>query len=425
LPFPLFWLLLRQKAWSADGALEFELPLMRAYISFLKGNLHPVFFGWMLTFFSSFGQTFFISLFVPSILYQFGLSKSAFGGYYAVATVVASFFLLLYGHKVDSHPLKPFTLKTILLLTVSCVLLAAAVHPAMVFVALIGLRLGGQGLMSHISLSVMSRHFTADRGKALSISSLGYPMGEMVFPLVIGIILSLFNWQIAMLFAASLLVIVLATVKQFDLESYDVPEVKKEQPDGGKWRYFREIISEKSFLILILPVFTFTFVSTGVFFFQYVLAAERQWPLEWYAMCFAGYAMVRFSFVLFGGLLTDRFSARKLFPYYLIPLILGLLALAGIQGKLAALLFLLLIGVTAGTSSIVSSAVIAELYGTARVGQVRSLFSMFMVLSSALAPLSFGYFLDHGVTMGQIAVGCTLFLTLVTLHSQRIRFLKS
>lgn len=84
-----------------------------------------------------------------------------------------------------------------------------------------------------------------------------------------------------------------------------------------------------------------------------------------------------------------------------------------------------MIGVTAGISSIVITAVIAELNGTARVGQVRSLFSKIMGLGTALAPITFGYLLDHGTSMGQIAVGCAMFLFLVTLHCLRIRFLRA
>ncbi|MCH8524556.1 MAG: hypothetical protein LAT52_08405, partial [Balneolales bacterium] len=63
---------------------------MRSYLDFLKRNFEPVFFGFLLTFFSSFGQTFLISLFVPFILADLAFSNSVFGGYYAMATIVSS-----------------------------------------------------------------------------------------------------------------------------------------------------------------------------------------------------------------------------------------------------------------------------------------------------------------------------------------------
>ncbi|WP_162056403.1 MFS transporter [Pontibacter pamirensis] len=396
---------------------------MRTYYIFLKENLSPVFFGWLLTFFSSFGQTFFISLFVPFILDQFNFSKSVFGGYYAVATIIASIFLLQFGHRVDSRPLRPLTIQTVLLLFASSIVLGLAIHPAMVFIALIGLRLGGQGFMSHISLSVMSRYFSADRGKALSISAMGYPVGEIVFPLIVGLLLTFLNWHLALIISAVTLLSVFLMIRKLNLEVLDVHEDNVEVSGGEKWEYFRQIVSEKPFSVLIPPVFTFSFVTTGIFFFQYVLAKEKGWPLEWYAMCFSGYAIVRFLFLLYGGILTDKFTASKLFPFYLFPFVLGLLALAIIPGKIAALFFLLFTGVSAGMSSIVTSAVIAELYGTGRVGQVRSLFSMIMVLSTALAPVVIGFLLDHGITVSQIGFGCAAALGLVSVNSFRIRSL--
>ncbi|WP_181885103.1 MFS transporter [Pontibacter diazotrophicus] len=397
---------------------------MRTYYLFLKENAGPVFFGWLLTFFSSFGQTFFISLFVPFILDQFHFSKSVFGGYYAVATIIASFFLLQFGHRVDSRPLRPLTIQTILLLLASSIMLGLAIHPAMVFIALVGLRLGGQGFMSHISLSVMSRYFSADRGKALSISAMGYPAAEMVFPLVAGLLLSYWNWHVALIITASFLLLIFIPIRKLNLEALDVHEEKEEVSGKAKWAYFKQLVTEKPFWVLIPPVFAYSFVVTGIFFFQYVLANEKGWPLEWYAMCFSGYAVVRLLFLLYGGILTDKLSASKLFPYYLMPFVLGLLALAIIPGKIAALVFLLFTGVSAGTSSIVTSAVIAELYGTDRVGQVRSLFSMIMVLSTALAPVVIGFLLDQGTTVSQIGFGCAAALGLVTINSFRIRLLK-
>ena len=397
---------------------------MRTYYLFLKANFNPVVFGWLLTFFSSFGQTFLISLFVPFILVQFHFTRSEFGSYYALATLVASFFLLQYGHLVDHSRLRLFTTRTIMLLVAACLLLAFSVHPVMVFLALIGLRLGGQGLMSHISMTVISRQFTVDRGKALSLSSLGFSMGEMVFPLFIGLVLTYWSWQVALVISALMLVLLLALIRQQNVEAYEAPASVSETPEitgQAKWKFFREMIKEKSFWILLPSVVTFSFIGTGIFFYQYIMAKESGWPVEWYSMCFTGYAVVRFVFSLYGGLLTDKISAWRIFPFYLLPLTCGLLALALIPGKFAALFFLLLTGISAGLSNIVNTAIIAELYGIERVGLVRSFFSMIMVLSSAVAPFIIGVLLDHNFQMSEIAFGCALLLVLASLQSFRIR----
>src|SRR3546814_6729000 len=92
--------------------INIERLTMSEYIRFIKKNRRALTFGWSLTFFSSFGQTFFISLFVPSILVAFELSKSAFGAYYAAATITASLILLNYGHTVDTKPIGRLTRMT-------------------------------------------------------------------------------------------------------------------------------------------------------------------------------------------------------------------------------------------------------------------------------------------------------------------------
>ncbi|MEX0779307.1 MAG: MFS transporter [Balneolales bacterium] len=397
---------------------------MKAYLGFIKEHYQAVSFGWLLTFFSSFGQTFYISLFVPGLSATFALSNSAFGTYYAAATVIASFFLLRFGHIIDERPVRPFTYKTVALLAVACLLLGLAVHPAMIFVALIGLRLGGQGLMSHISQSVMSRHFDADRGKALSLASLGYSIGEMIFPLMIAGLLVLAGWRVAVISSSGILLVVLLPILSYmKLEIYDAPAVSAKPSKGPDWEYFVELLREKSFWVIALPSFFVPFATTGMFFYQFVMAETRGWSLEWYAFCFTGYAVARLIFSLYGGILNDRFTARVLLPYTLFPFVLGLLCLAWVPGQFSPLLFLIGTGITMGISGVVKPAIIAEVYGVQHIGQVKSLFTVGMVLCSAAGPMLYGFLLDGGGSFSQIAWSNALALFLVALHTFRIKYI--
>ena len=162
-----------------------------------------------------------ISLFVPFILADLAFSNSVFGGYYALATVISSVIMLRVGHVIDDRPIRPFTIQTTLLLAVACVVLALAWHPAVLFVALVGLRLAGQGLLSHISLSTMSRYFSRDRGKALSFSSLGYSVGEMIFPILVGAVIAAFGWRVGAMTTAGLTLVLLAVMPLFVVERLD------------------------------------------------------------------------------------------------------------------------------------------------------------------------------------------------------------
>ncbi len=386
---------------------------MGAYLSFLKQNFRSVLFGWILTFYSSFGQTFFISLYVPFLLRDLEMSKGVFGSYYAAATIIASGFLLRFGHLVDEQRIRTLTSRVILLLLISGALLATAWAPWVLFFALIGLRLGGQGLMTHISLSVMSRHFDADRGKALSLSSLGYSMSEMVLPAVLGAVIAYSHWRAAAGGSLLLLIGLWALLPWFRTERMDVSAEAAAETAAkkGKRKFYREMVATRKFWIIAAPSLGTGFTVTGFFFYQFVMAEEKGWPVELYTAAFTGYGLIRLLFSVYGGTLTDRLSAVRLFPWMLVPVTLGVLAIALGEGLVAAGIFLFGTGITMGLVGVVKTAALAEVYGTASIGRVRSLFSVVAVFSTAVAPMVFGILLDAGVTFEAIAAGCALLLS--------------
>jgi len=395
-----------------------------------------------LTFFSSFGQTFLISLFVPFILFDLAISKTQFGSYYAIATVLASIALLRVGHVIDDHPVRPFTQKAIILLMGSTFMLAIVWAPWVLFLSLIGLRLGGQGLMSHISMTVMSRQFDKDRGKALSISSLGFSMGEMIFPLLMGALITYIGWRYTAGLGVFFLLLFMVILRRLDIESMDTRSAKRitltsdrqqetpvavesdptegDLPIIGKRAFYSQMLKESRFYILALPSFLLSFTATGFFFYQYLLAETRNWDLSLYTLLFAGYGAVRLFFSLYGGILTDRYSGINIFVFHLLPMGVGALLLGFLPGYYAAIFFLLLFGITVGTSAVVKPAIIAEIYGTNRMGQVRSLFTVIMVTSTALAPLIYGIALDSGITFEQIGLATFGLIVAVTIHTFRI-----
>jgi hypothetical protein len=76
--------------------------------------------------------------------------------------------------------------------------------------------------------------------------------------------------------------------------------------------------------------------------------------------------------------------------------------------------------VSAGVSCVLGGAIVADVYGTACVGQVRSLFSLVMVLSTALIPLVFEALLDVGISIGTLALSSEVVLAGAALNSLRL-----
>lgn len=394
---------------------------MKSFFYFLKGNFRTVSFGWLLTFLSGFGQTFLISLYVPHILKSFAISEGTFGSIYAACTIMASLVMLSVGHTVDHKPAKKVTAYTVIGLAFSSILLGLSEHILLLIVAITGLRLAGQGLLTHISMTIMSKQFVADRGKALSFASLGFSAGEAIFPLIIASLIAWFDWRLAAIGSGMLLVVYLVKLYFTRLETFDKQLSKEGKPSTWSLlKDYKSVVFDKRFGIMMPASFILSFSATAVFFYQYVFVENKGWSVQLYASFFTVYALTRFLFSLLGGVWVDRFTAKKMFRYYLIPITIGLVPFAFLDSIIGALLFLITAGVTMGISGTVKTALIAELYGTEKMGAIRSVFTMFSVISTALGPLVVGLLMDVNIAFEYIMLGIFVSMFLIVLNSQRI-----
>ncbi len=395
---------------------------MKKLINFFRKNRKEVGFGWVLTFLSSFGQTFLISIYVPEILKAFSISNGLFGSIYAVATVAASVIMLSIGHMVDHKPVKKITALTIIGLAFSSFLLGIShLSIALLIISLIGLRLTGQGLMSHISLTVMSRHYDLDRGKALSIASLGYAFGEAIFPIFISTLILWYDYEVVALASALFLLLYLVRLYFLDLDHFDKDlELTKKPSALSLLKDYKDLLKKKVFFILMPVSFALSFTITAVFFYQYVVVEDKGWSVSLYASFFTAYAITRVVFSILGGVLVDKYTGKRMFRVYLIPFTIGLIPFALSNNILGALAFLLLAGISVGMAGTIKSAVLAEIFGVEKLGTIRSVFTMFMVLSTALGPLIFGTLMDMGIDFQTILMVTAGILFLIILNAQRI-----
>ena len=167
--------------------------------------------------------------------------------------------------------------------------------------------------------------------------------------------------------------------------------------------------------ISLLPM-----ITTGLFFYQIALAEYKGWSPEWLAACFIGYAIGSSSSMLLSGPLVDRFTARRLFPYFLIPVSIGLALMLFFNHAWIAIAYMVLMGSSVGVGSTIKSAVQAEMFGVSSIGAVRSLFTTITVISSAVGPALFGFMLDHGLSFYEV-FGVSFLLTVaVTLQNFRV-----
>lgn len=399
-------------------------------IRFLKESGHFILFGFLLTFLSSFGQTFLISLYVPELQDSFSISDGEFSTLYAVATLGSAFMLSWLGRFIDEVRLHRYVSAVMLGLIVFLLILSQAPHWILLLVGLFGLRLFGQGLMSHTSITSMARFFEKHRGRAISLASLGHPAGEAVLPIIITTVIAWVGWRYSLVISAAFVVLAWPTVLYFLFQKRGVrqlrlllPGVKTswaERKAGSPMR----ILKSKAFWVIAPSNFASASIGTAIILFQLRMGEVRGWSVAWIAAAFIAYPVASAMSTLIAGYFVDRYSARKLFPIYLVPFMLGLLVFISFRGAWVYPVLVGSIGATNGFGGTVKNAALAELYGINIIGAVRSLFITAMVFSTAIGPVCFGFLIDRGVTFSGLALGSLVFMILITVQSLRIFRLK-
>lgn len=398
-----------------------------AYIRLLLSEYRILGYGISLTFFSSFGQTFLISLYVPSILDTFSLSNSAFGIVYSLATISSAFLLLYFGRMIDHKNLLHYSLAIVIGMVISCFVLGFAQSVFLVFIGIFGLRLFGQGLMTHSSLTTMARYFRANRGQAVSLAGLGHHLGEFFFPFIIVSLIVLTGWRETLFISGIFVLIVLAPLIYFFIKKYDnelltgYSKNKKEVDISAGWKYSK-ILKDKRSWIILPNIFIVGCFITALFFYQLLLASEKAWTPQWMAICVGGFAISSSVSALVTGPWIDRISAKLMFPYHVFPLFLALFLLYLGNEPLLGMIFMILLGITVGSGGSMKSALWAELYGTESLGTIRSFYTTAMVLSTAMGPPLFGFLLDMGASFDDILLFSaiiTIFVLILTVIFSR------
>lgn len=370
-------------------------------LAFLRQNAPWLLAGMLLTFSSSFGQTFFIALFGGQVREEFGLSNGEFGGLYLLGTLGSAAVMVFVGKVVDFYSPRRVGAVALLGLGIACATMAIADTLTMLVFTIFLIRFFGQGMMSHIALTAMGRWFDATRGKAVSITNTGHQIGEAVLPLTIVLLIAVLDWRQAWLIFAGFIILIAIPALWLLLGRDRVPQNTSTIKDTAPIRQWTrsEMMHDPLFWIASFGYLSPPFIGTAIFFHQVYMVDLKGWELSWFASGFSIYALVTFIFGLITGYCVDRFSARALLPYFLFPLAAALLVLSLFDSPWSIPLVFVLLGLNGGGFSTLFGALWPEIYGVKHLGEIRSLIVALMVFASALGPGVIGWLIDYGVAL--------------------------
>jgi len=378
-------------------------------------SLKVLIFGFIFTFFSSFGQSFFLGLFNSSIRDALSISHGQFGTIYASATLCSSLLLIWVGKKIDDVNVFKFAFYVTILLSFSCFFFSKISSVIFLFIAIFLMRFSGQGMMSHTATTTISRYFTKSRGKALSTGWFGLSVAEFILPVLMVYLLTIYAWQniwlsISILVLIFLPIVSFFLVKDLNLNSREKSESNEYKEENIKqWRRI-EVIKDYRFYIICSNMLAMPWIATGVFVYQSFITSSKEWGEYIIAQSFMAYSICSVLTLLISGFLIDKFTSRKLLIYMNIPLLLSTFVIMFLSNEYSAFIFLGLIGISNGLANVLGSSTWAEIYGVKYIGSIKALTTALMVFSTAFGTALFGILIDFGFTIEKIAIVSAIYI---------------
>ena len=365
-----------------------------------------ILFGFIFTFFSSFGQSYFLGLFNSSIRETLSITHGQFGTIYASATLCSSLLLIWVGKKIDDVNIFKFAFFVIVLLSFACFFFSKISSVLLLFIAIFLMRFSGQGLMSHTASTTISRYFTKTRGKALSISWFGLSSAEFIMPVLMVYLLTIISWQNLWVIFSIIVLIFLpivsfSLIKNLNLNSRESQDENIKDEEIKQWKRI-EVIKDYRFYIISLNMLAMPWIFTGFAVFQSFVQTSKGWGPYTIAQSFMSYSIFSVLTLFLSGYLIDKFTSRKLLIFMNIPLLLSAIVLFFFDTPIIAFVFLGLVGISNGFANILGSSTWAELYGVKHIGSIKALTTALMVFATAFGTALYGFLIDIGFTIEEI-----------------------
>lgn len=387
-------------------------------VSFLGQNKSWLAAGALLTLLSSFGQTFFISVFAAQIQSEFGLSHGGWGGIYALGTFVSAAVMIWAGGLTDRFRARTLGVIVLAMLGVSCLAMAVNPYAVLLPVVIFALRLTGQGMTSHIAIVAMARWFVATRGRALSVATLGFSLGEAVLPLVFVALMTVLDWRILWVIAASIAFAGIPALMAL-LRSERTPQsmADENQSVGMNARHWTrtEALRHPLFWMMVPALVGLSAFGTAFFFHQAYFAELKGWSHVSLVALFPVYTLVGIVAMIASGMALDRFGTVRLVPYYQLPLLIAFILFSYAQTLTVAAIGIAFFALTTGANSTLPNAFWAEFYGTRHIGSIKAMAAAAMVLGSAIGPGITGVLIDLGVDLNTQYIGVSVYFACASL----------
>jgi len=363
------------------------------------------------------GQTVGVSVFVDYFVDDLGLTQTSVSSAYLVGTLLGATAMPLVGQRIDEYGVRKALLIVASLFGLALLNMSLVQNWLWLAIGFVFIRMLGQGSLSMISSVTVAVWFDRLRGRAIGLSTIGIAAGIALTPIVLNATINRYGWRQAWVLTAIAVPAILLPVGWFALTSRpsDVGQV----PDGHPPDHDRSVeaahnaaggynrsqaIAQPGFW-LILSVTTLTsMLVTGLNFHAIDLLVQNGLTKDEAAQMFLPQIAGSTAAALGLGWVVDRTNGRVL-PAVSMALLAGshLLA-ASLNSRPLVVTYALSLGVTAGCSRVVSSALLPKWFGINHIGSLNGLVTLVGVAGSALGPITLALARDQFGSYGTAAV---------------------
>lgn len=350
---------------------------------------------------SSPGQSFAFSLYLEHLIRDLGISRVELSSLYAASTLAAAACLPLVGRWADRTSGRRLLSSVLAAMAVALVFFANVQSVAMLGVAFFALRLLGQGAIGLGTLTEVVRWFRRYRGRALALVSLGYAVGEMIFPATIYALIAWVGWRGSLLVFAGLYLLVFSPLMAWGLRDpaprygaldgeppLDAAGMRAARGAAPEQSFsFRETVRTPVFWGMLACVAVPPLVATAVIFHQVALFESRGWGEALVPSAFLAYAVGGVLMTYATGFLLEQIPAR--FGVTL-ALLLMTAAFATVRLPLppsvGALLYGGVLGLAGGAMATTNGILWADYFGIEALGAVKGVVNAVRNGATALGP---------------------------------------
>lgn len=370
------------------------------YIQFIKNNAPFLLAGALLSFLSSFGQTFFIATFGGEIRAAYGLSNGDWGLLYMIATSASAMAMVFAGGLADLFRVRTLGIAVVLALGVACIAMSVNTTVAGLVLVIFALRFFGQGMASHMVVVSMTRWFVAARGRALAVAGMGFMLGEATLPLIMVWLKSITEWRSLWLwFAVICVILAVILYRLLRLERTPQSAANDTAATGLLSKHWTRSMALRHplFWLMVPAIVFFSAFGTAFWFHQVHFAEVKGYShLALVAVFPLGTIALAISTIIYGWAI-DRFGVVRLMPLYILPYVAAFCLHWYAPNLIWTAVAVILMGISGGGNATILSACWAGFYGTRFIGSIKASAAALMVLGSAIGPGLSGLLIDAGV----------------------------